>query len=89
MQTVFDVALYFLNRSDSAGSYAITHLKLQKLVYYAQAWSLAVRGEPIFEEHIEAWTHGPVSPDLYRIYRNNGYNTITNFSNCSGIRELL
>jgi len=39
--------------------------KLQKLVYYVQAWSLVWRQRPAFEERIEAWVEGPVSPDLW------------------------
>ena len=39
--------------------------KLQKLVYYVQAWSLVWRHRPAFGERIEAWVEGPVSPDLW------------------------
>src|SRR5699024_3328164 len=47
-----------------------------KLVYYAQAWHLALRGEKLFEERIEAWVHGAVWPDLYQEYRVFGYQEI-------------
>ena len=40
-------------------------MKLQKLVYYAQAWALVWDEEPLFPEHIEAWANGPVVPALY------------------------
>ena len=43
----------------------ITHLKLQKLLYYAQGIYLALKGEPLFKENIEAWQHGPVVKDVY------------------------
>lgn len=43
----------------------ISPLKLQKLLYYCQAWHLAVFGKPIFDERIEAWAHGPVIPSQY------------------------
>ncbi|HVS11504.1 MAG TPA: type II toxin-antitoxin system antitoxin SocA domain-containing protein [Planctomycetota bacterium] len=42
-------------------------LKLQKLVYYCQAWSLAWHGRPLFSERIQAWVHGPVVPELYQM----------------------
>ncbi len=45
----------------------ITNLKLQKLVYFAQGWSLALQEHPLFEEEIQAWTYGPVIPELYRV----------------------
>ncbi len=43
--------------------------KLQKLVYYSQAWHLVWDEEPLFEERIKAWANGPVVPALYRTYR--------------------
>lgn len=44
-------------------------MKLQKLVYYAQAWSLVWDEKPLFRERIEAWVNGPVVPSLYRTHR--------------------
>jgi len=38
----------------------ISNLKLQKLLYYAQAWYLVFNGRPLFDDPIEAWVHGPV-----------------------------
>lgn len=46
----------------------ITHLKLQKLLYYAQGICLALYNKPLFEEKIEAWQHGPVVREVYGIY---------------------
>ena len=46
----------------------ITHLKLQKLLYYAQGISLGMFDKPIFNENIEAWQHGPVVTEVYSIY---------------------
>jgi len=43
-------------------------MQLQKLAYYAQAWSLALRDEPLFHSRIEAWPHGPVVKELYRAF---------------------
>lgn len=43
--------------------------KLQKLVYYSQAWALVWDDEPIFRARIEAWANGPVVPELYRDHR--------------------
>ena len=43
----------------------ITHLKLQKLLYYAQGISLGLHNKQLFEENIEAWQHGPVVKDVY------------------------
>jgi uncharacterized phage-associated protein len=43
--------------------------RLQKLVYYAQAYHLVHQDEPLFKEPIKAWVNGPVVPALYRIHR--------------------
>ncbi|WP_342234544.1 Panacea domain-containing protein [Inquilinus sp. OTU3971] len=61
---VADVARHIL---DLAGP--MTAMKLQKLVYYAQAWSLVWDERPLFAERIEAWANGPVCPDLYERHR--------------------
>lgn len=47
----------------------ITSMKLEKLAYYCQAWSLAWDDEPLFEEDFQAWAHGPVCPELYNEHR--------------------
>jgi uncharacterized phage-associated protein len=47
----------------------VDHLKLQKLVYYVQAWHLALYGEPLFRREIQAWIHGPVEPRLYARFK--------------------
>lgn len=47
----------------------MSHLKLQKLLYYCQAYHLAYFEEPLFEEDFEAWVHGPVCRDVYNILK--------------------
>lgn len=44
-------------------------MKLQKLVYYSQAWSLVWDDRPLFDEPIEAWAAGPVVRELYNVHR--------------------
>jgi uncharacterized phage-associated protein len=63
-----NVADYFIWLANSTGSF-ISNLKLQKLVYYAQAWHLALNGMPLFDEDFEAWVHGPVIPTLYHEFK--------------------
>lgn len=64
MATVLDVAAYILERHSP-----ITTMKLQKLCYYAQAWSLVWDDKPLFDARIEAWANGPVIPALYGQHR--------------------
>ena len=47
----------------------MTHLKIQKLLYYCQGYSLGLYGEPLFVESIEAWNHGPVVVSIYNRFR--------------------
>lgn len=68
MKVCFDIADYFIYIANSTGSF-ISNLKLQKLVYYAQAWHLALYNKPLFTEDFEAWVHGPVIPALYQEYK--------------------
>ena len=44
-------------------------MKLHKLLYYCQAWSLVWDEAPLFDEHIEAWANGPVVPEVYQLHR--------------------
>ena len=70
------VAKYFLAKAEEEVGDGISNLKLQKLVYYAQAYHLAMHGKPLFREPLEAWEHGPVVPGLYRAYREFGSGNI-------------
>lgn len=76
MLSCFDVADYFLSLTDEEAGDLISNLKLQKLVYYAQGFNLALYGKPLFNETIEAWEHGPVVPELYHKYKEYGSCTI-------------
>lgn len=73
--TAIDTAHYLLAVSSEAGDY-LTNLKLQKLLYYAQAWNLALYDQPLFEDCIEAWVHGPVVPSVYREFKEFGFQPI-------------
>lgn len=47
----------------------MTHMRLQKLLYYVQGWSLAIRGNPMFDSVIQAWRHGPVAQDAWAYFK--------------------
>ncbi len=78
MAEAIDVANYFLNTSskETECGELISNLKIQKLVYYAQGFALAILGKPLFCNPIEAWPHGPVVPDLYREFKRYGSDPI-------------
>jgi len=68
-----DIAEYYLCCSnDKESGDLISNLKIQKLVYYAQAFHLAVTGKPLFDDKIVAWEHGPVVETLYHVYKHYG-----------------
>jgi uncharacterized phage-associated protein len=64
MPTVFDVAKYILETRGETSA-----MKLQKLVFYAQVWTLAWDDAPLFNEKIEAWANGPVVPELFQTHK--------------------
>ena len=59
-----DIAKYILEQCGT-----MTTMKLQKLVYYCQAWALVWDDEPLFPETIKAWAYGPVVPALYMLHK--------------------
>lgn len=75
---VKDVAKFFLSKE------SMTHKKLQKLLYYAYSWVLVFQNNKeeksisnkLFESRIEAWTHGPVVAEVYKIYKSYGWSLI-------------
>jgi uncharacterized phage-associated protein len=64
MARAIDVADYILERLGPMSA-----MKLQKLVYYAQAWALVWTEKALFVEEIEAWANGPVVRELYNLHR--------------------
>lgn len=64
MTSARDVAAYILGRQGP-----MTAMKLQKLVYYSQAWHLVWEQRALFADRIEAWANGPVVRALYRMHR--------------------
>jgi uncharacterized phage-associated protein len=64
MATAFDVAAYIVQKKGQ-----LTAMKLQKLLYYAQAWALVWDEKPLFDNTIHAWANGPVVPAVYNYHR--------------------
>lgn len=66
--SAIDVAKYILGIANRDGD-LISNLKLQKLLYYAQAWYLVNHGVSLFHERIEAWELGPVVREVYNHFK--------------------
>jgi len=60
-----DVASYFIVRAKEAGAKDLSPMKLQKLLYFAHGWYLAVNDAPLLTDRIQAWQFGPVIDTLY------------------------
>ena len=64
MATILQVAKYILQKNGPT-----TTMKLQKLAYYCQAWSLVWEEKPLFNEDFYAWANGPVSTTLFHKHK--------------------
>ena len=74
--TASRLAEHILSRFQRRGT-SPTNLKLQKLLYYCQAWHLAIADRPLFDDDIEAWVHGPVVPRVFGRFKSFRWNPIT------------
>lgn len=66
VNTVADYVILSLNGDEN---FSLINLKLQKLMYYIQAWSLGINGVPMMGARFEAWVHGPVCIELYNRFK--------------------
>jgi uncharacterized phage-associated protein len=66
------VANWFIENLDDG----VSPLKVQKLVYFAHGWHLALYNEPLIDEVVQAWEYGPVVPGIYRRFRRYGNQNI-------------
>ena len=64
MATILDVAKYI---TETQGE--MSAMKLQKLMFYSQAWHLVWEEEPLFVDDFQAWANGPVLPAIYEIHK--------------------
>ena len=68
LESIDNVADYFIWFANEHGD-LITHLKLQKLCFFAEAFYLASKEEPLTGEPFEAWAHGPVSRSVWNRFK--------------------
>ncbi|UAN25196.1 SocA family protein [Serratia ureilytica] len=82
--SINQVADYLLCFAQEHGD-VMTPLKLQKMVFYADAWFLAINNEELVSETFQAWVHGPVSRELYIRFADYKWRPITEDIQCPEI----
>ena len=58
------LANWLISRGIEEG-HPLTHIEVQKLMYFAHGWMLGIHGKPLVEGNWEAWRYGPVLPEVY------------------------
>lgn len=67
INNITDYIITCIKGEDNKAS--LSNLKLQKLLYYVQAWSLGINGEVMFDDDFEAWVHGPVNRSIFERFQ--------------------
>lgn len=65
------IANHLLDLADASGD-PVSPMKLQKILYYAHGWHLALTSQPLLDEQVEAWQWGPVIPSVYHEFKQFG-----------------
>ncbi len=71
-EQIADYILWFCNKN----KIPVSNKKLQKLLYYSQAWNLVFQKKPLFKEKLEAWVHGPTVARVYGKFKKFGFESI-------------
>lgn len=82
---IFDVVNWFLARSSEEAP--ITHLALQKLLYFVQSWSTVLLGEEMFDDNCQAWVHGAVYPKVYEYFKKFKYMPLPQIAEITEFKE--
>ncbi len=83
MAKVHDVAAYIISKQRNVDA-----MKLQKLLYYSQAWSLVWDSRPLFSSKIEAWANGPVVREVFKAYQGQYKVSAAKFGNKDGLNPV-
>lgn len=82
---IFDVVNWFLGQSSD--DTPMTHLALQKLLYFVQSWSSVLLNEEIFADNCQAWVHGAVYPEVYEIFKKFKYKPLPKVNEMAEFNE--
>lgn len=80
MLNSIDVANFFIDLAKSDPYNDMTNIRVNKMLFFAQGWSLVRRGKALFKEDLRAWTYGPVAPSVYYAFQPCGNQKIVDYS---------
>lgn len=75
LHKAIEIANWFIAKFAESGD-LVTHLKVQKLLYYSEAWTQVLADKELFEEQMQAWAHGPVVPEVFQEFKQYGWNPL-------------
>jgi uncharacterized phage-associated protein len=73
MYNINDICDYLIQKVKYDEDFPLSNLKLQKLLYYVQAWYITFNDKPLFNGKFEAWVHGPVNRIIYDRFKDKKY----------------
>lgn len=83
------VADFYIKLTQEHGDY-ISQLKLQKIIYYADAWYMVNHhGQSLIQEDFEAWIHGPVIRSIYQRFKSYGWQPILEAVNWPDLNDEI
>lgn len=68
---------------------SMSNKKLQKICYYMYSWYLAIYERKVADVQFEAWVHGPVSREIYNMYKKYGWENIPSYQDFLPVNEEL
>lgn len=78
--SAYAIANAFIQKAMDGGLPNLSPMKLQKLMYFAQAWHLQIVDKPLMDDNFARWQHGPVVPAIYHEFKAYGYKPITHMA---------
>ena len=82
-----DIANWFISQFDKESGDVITHLKVQKLLYFSEAWCQVSLDRELFSEDMEAWAHGPVVREVFNQFSGAGWEPLSVTGNVAELDE--
>lgn len=73
MKNINQICDYVILRLKQEEDMPLSNIKLQKLLYYIQAWHLTFKNKVLFDGDFQAWVHGPVNRQIYDRFNSTKY----------------